>query len=243
MKQHQLAGFTLALTSLGFVAVFSYLATSFGYPDVLDGEARVVLPAFVAGGPTLRWVWAMYAALPIGVAVSAILAFPLFRQAGETRARFGLVAALVSAAAMSAGLARWPTLHHTLGQRFVRAGAEEQELLSTLFDAANLYLGNVAGEFIGELMLSTWFGTLASAIPRGIGMPRWLGYFGLFAAASLATGAFRNVTEAVRNVAELNDALLPIWLIVLGVALTRARPPLGGPSVEGPERLVHAAAE
>lgn len=140
---------------------------------MLDGEARVVLPALVSGGPTLRWVWALYAALPIGVAVSAILAFPLFRQRGETLARAGLVAALASAAAMSAGLARWPTLHHALGQRFVRAGAEEQELLSALFDAANLHLGKVTGEFIGELLLATWFGTLASAILRGVRLPRW----------------------------------------------------------------------
>lgn len=238
MRQHRLAGFILVSTSLGFIVIFSYLATAFGYPDVLDGEARVVLPAFAAGGATLRWVWALYAALPLGVAVSALLAFPLLRQAGETLARAGLVAALGSSAAMSAGLARWPTLHHALAQRFVHAGANEQELLAARFDAANLYLGNVTGEFVGELLLSTWFSTLALALLRGIGAPRHLGYLGLFTAVSMVLGAFRNVTEVVDSVAELNNILLPLWLVVLGVALTR--PALGGPSLERPPLLEQA---
>ena len=47
---HRVAGIALIVTSLGFVAVFNYLATHFGYPDVLDGEAERVLPALVAGG-------------------------------------------------------------------------------------------------------------------------------------------------------------------------------------------------
>lgn len=57
----------------------------------------------------------------------------------------------------------------------------------------------------------------------------------------MATGAFRNVTEAVGTVAELNNTLLPIWLVVLGIALTRARPAVGGPSLERPPELEQAA--
>jgi hypothetical protein len=221
MKQQRIAGVTLVLTSLGFVAVFSYLAASFGYPEVLDGSAAKVLPAFIAGGVKLRWVWAAYAALPIGVALAAILAYPVLRPSGETSARFGLVAAIVASVAMSAGLLRWPTFHYRLGQRFVQAGVEEQRLIAALFDAANLYLGNVVGEFIGEVAMSTWFATLGLAILRGTGLPRWVGYLGLFTAASLGVGALRNVTGWVAPIAALNNNLLPLWLITLGATMLR----------------------
>jgi hypothetical protein len=223
MKQHRIAGLVLIATSLGFVAVFSYLAARFGYPEVLDGTAERVLPAFIAGGAPMRWIWAVYAVLPMGVALSATLAFPLFRSAGETTARLGLVAAVVSAFAMTAGLARWPTFHYALGQRFVKAGSEERQLLSTLFDALNLYLGNVTGEFIGEILLSTWFLSVGLGILRGIGVWRWVGYLGLFTAFAMTVGAFRNVTTAVDVVAALDNSLLPLWLIVLGAALMSTR--------------------
>ncbi len=215
----RVAGMTLIATSLGFVAVFDYLARHFGYPDVLDGSAERVLPALVAAGATMRAVWALYAALPGGVALAAILAFPLFRRSGEGMARLGLVAAIVAALAMTAGLMRWPTINYVLGRAFVTASADQRVVLSALFDAGNLYLGTVTGEFIGELALSLWFLTLGIAIARGVGIVRWVGYLGAFTAVSMSVGAFRNVSSLVAPIAEVNNALLPLWLIVLGVAL------------------------
>jgi hypothetical protein len=240
MNHHRIAGLVLIVTSLGFVGVFAFLAANFGYPAVLDGAAAEVLPAFVAGGPRLRWVWAVYAALPTGVALAATLAYPLLRSSGETRARLGLVAALISASAMTAGLMRWPTLHYVLGQRFAVAGAEEQRLLSALFDAANLYLGNVAGEFIGELTLCVWFATTSLAIAGSGRRGRWLRHVGLFTTLSLTLGAFRNVTSVVAPVAELNNSLLPLWLIALGAALLLGKPFSRG-SDPAPQTPVFAA--
>lgn len=97
MNPFRLAGIALIATSLGFVAVFGYLASHFGYPEVLEGKAADVLPAFVAGGGTMRAVWVVYAILPAGIALSAILAFPLFRRAGERLARLGRSFSSVSA--------------------------------------------------------------------------------------------------------------------------------------------------
>jgi hypothetical protein len=225
MKHHQASGLVLIGSSLGFVAVFSYLAASFGYPDVLDGSAAEVLPAFVAGGAKLRWTWAVYAALPAGLALSALLAAPLLQEGGETKARIGRAAALLAALAMTAGLIRWPTLHHALGIRFMKAGVEERQLLATLFDASNLYLGNVTGEFIGEIALSVWFLTTSLAVLRGIGLRRWLGYLGLVTAVSMTIGAFRNVTSLVDPIAAFNNSLLPLWLVIWGTALLLRRGP------------------
>jgi hypothetical protein len=219
--QLRLAGSTLIATSLGFVVVFDYLARHFGYPEVLEGAADRVLPALVAAGATMRGVWALYALLPSGVALAAILAFPLFRRAGDSAARLGLVAAIVATLAMTAGLMRWPTINHVLGRAFVAASADQRRVLAAVFDAGNLYLGTVTGEFIGELALSLWFLTLGLAIVRGVGIPRWVGYAGTFTAVGIGAGAFRNVSSLVVPIAAVNNVLLPLWMIVLGIALVR----------------------
>ena len=219
VSRARVGGAVLVGTSLGFIAVFSYLAASFGYPEVLDGEAATVLPALLAGGSAMRAAWAFYAALPVGIGVAATQLFPLLRGAGEQRARIGLVAAWVATLAMITGLARWPTLHHGLAVRFATAGSEERRQISALFDGANLYLGNVTGEFIGEIALCVWFTTLGLASLRGVGAHRSVGYLGLATAFSMTIGAFRNVTGAVAVVAEVNNTLLPLWLIAFGVAL------------------------
>lgn len=215
----RIAGVALIASSLGFVAVFSYLASTLGYPDVLDGSAAEVLPAFVAGGDRMRAVWALYAVLPAGIALSAVLAYPLFRARGDALARLGLLAAVTASFAMTAGLMRWPTINYVLAQRFAAASPSEQRMLAVIFDAGNLYLGTITGELVGELCLSLWFFTLSIAVLRGAPMPRWLGYLGVFTSVSMAVGAFRNVAAWLSPVADLNNSLLPLWLIVLGAAL------------------------
>ena len=56
-------GFCLAGGAVVFLAVFTYLAARFNYPDVLDGPAAAVLPNLLATGPQGRVVWAIYAFL------------------------------------------------------------------------------------------------------------------------------------------------------------------------------------
>lgn len=57
-------GAALIVGALGFMGVFAYLASQFGYPEVLDGEASEVLPALLATGPAGRAAWALYGFLP-----------------------------------------------------------------------------------------------------------------------------------------------------------------------------------
>ena len=51
-------GIALILAAILFMAVFSYLAATFDYPDVLDRPAAEVLPRLVALGSSGRAVWA-----------------------------------------------------------------------------------------------------------------------------------------------------------------------------------------
>ena len=58
-------GWSLILAALLFLGVFSYLAATFDYPDVLDRPAGEVLPRLLALGATGRAVWALYGLVPL----------------------------------------------------------------------------------------------------------------------------------------------------------------------------------
>jgi Domain of unknown function (DUF4386) len=219
MKSLRFAGLSLIVTSLGFVVVFAYLARHFGYPEVLRGSAAQVLPVLVAGGSKLRAVWAVYALLPIGLAVAARLLRPLLFAAGERAANWGTFAGSASAVAMMLGLARWPTLNHELGARYLTAPPAQQQRLATWFDAGNLVLGNALGELCGELLLSAWFLALGLALVRGSRAWRLTGYFALFTALSMVAGSLRNLTHAVAPLAVFDNTLLPVFLVTLGCVL------------------------
>ena len=51
---------------------------------------------------------------------------------------------------------------------------------------------------------------------------QWMAYLGIVTAVAGLVGMFRNVTTAVGPVTEVNNYLLPVWMIVLGVGLLRA---------------------
>ncbi|MGE0867577.1 MAG: DUF4386 family protein [Kofleriaceae bacterium] len=217
----RIGGASLVIGSLGFVAVFSYLASTFGYPDVLDHPAEDVLPALSAGGSPLRTAWLIYAAIPLSLLVGGLASASLLeRGGGRMLARFGVVFAVVSAIAMIIGLARWPSIQWALAERWEVATGEQRAVYAAMFDAANTYLGNIFGEYIGEMMLAGWFATIGLAL-RSTGR-RWLGLGSIVMSAVLAISAQRQLTHLVDPIADLNNVLLPVWLVVVGVIMWRA---------------------
>jgi hypothetical protein len=137
--------------------------------------------------------------------------------------RLALQFAVVASLAMMLGLMRWPSIHWHLALAFEGAAPPEQAVLAAVFDGLNTYLGNYIGEFLGELSFSAFF-LLTSIVwlqsPRA---SRWIGWLGVVTAASGFLGMFRNVIGAMAPIAALNNYLLPVFMIVLGVALARWR--------------------
>jgi hypothetical protein len=216
-------GLCLAGGALAFIGVFAYLAARFNYPDVLDGPAATVLPSLLATGHQGRLVWAIYALLPLiwlpaGVAACEALA-PVQRGAMRLALQFAVVAAL----AMMLGLMRWPSVHWHLALAFERAAPPERAVIASVFDGLNIYLGNYIGEFLGELSFSAFFLLTSIVWLQSPQRSRWIGWFGLVTAASGLLGMFRNILGPVAPIAALNNYLLPVSMIILGVALARWR--------------------
>jgi hypothetical protein len=213
------AGVALIVASLAFMAVFAYLAASFGYPEVLDRSAAEVLPALLRGGTPLRTVWFLYGALPLVFVVAGLASGRLIERGAPALRGVGVGAAVATGVAMMAGLLRWPTIEWTLARHWQAAPAAEQGALAAMFDASNLFLGTLVGEFVGEMCTAVWFLVVAVTFRR-LGW-RVLGGLGLAAAALMAISALRNITTLVDPIAAINNYALPLWLITLGVAFLR----------------------
>jgi hypothetical protein len=218
-------GVALIGGAVAFLGVFTFLAARFDYPDILDGAAAEVLPRLLEMGRTGRAVWAVYALLPLIWIPAGVGAFHALRDVREGSMRVAMLFATVAAVSMMLGLMRWPSIHWELAQAYVAADPDTRTALAAIFDGLNAFLGNYVGEFLGELSVSLFFLLSALAVLQpGTGFPRWMGLLGVATALAGLLGTFRNVTPLVDPVAEVNNYLLPLWMIVFGVGLLRRRP-------------------
>ncbi len=213
-----LGGVSLVAATILFAAVFSYLAAAFDYPAVLDRPAGDVLPALLALGKSGRAVWFVYGFIPLLLIPTARGVEEAVRAAAPRLGRAAVWLAVVSCAAMMTGLLRWPTLQWGIAQQWMSATPASRELLAGRFATANLYLGNVIGEFVGELFLNGFFLTSSLALAAGR-RRRWLICAGVAASALGWIAMLRNMTSVVAPVAALNNGVLPLWMLTLGVTL------------------------
>ena len=216
-------GWALIVAALAFVAVFTYLASAFGYPEVLDGKAADVLPALLGLGTTGRAVWGLYGLLPLLLIPAGLGAYSALREESPGLMRVAAAMALVSALAMLLGLLRWPSIHWSLANAYAGAGSDaERAAIAAVFDGLNSLLGNFIGEFVGELTLNLFFLLTALASWGARRLPRWSAVAGVVASLLGLVGMWRNVTPLAAGVAEIENSVLPLWMLVLGVLLVRA---------------------
>ena len=214
-------GWALIIGALAFMGVFAFLAARFNYPEVLNGNADEVLPKLLATGPAGRAAWAFYALLPLIWLPAGVGAYVALRRLAPGAMLLALQFAVISAISMMLGLMRWPSMHWTLAEAYVVADPAQRVVLSALFDGLNSYLGNYLGEFLGELSFSLFFLISALVMRQSPSAPRWASAIGLMTAVAGLIGMFRNMTSTVAMVAEINNYLLPAWMIIFGVVLLR----------------------
>lgn len=133
-----------------------------------------------------------------------------------------LILAVLSAVSMMLGLLRWPSLHWHLALGYADASPAAREAIAAAFAASNSYLGNYIGEFLGELFLNAFFLCASVALTRAAAPSRrWLLVVGSLASLLGALAMLRNATSLVEPIAAINNVVLPIWMLFLGVALLR----------------------
>ncbi|HEY8166035.1 MAG TPA: DUF4386 family protein [Gemmatimonadaceae bacterium] len=219
----RIGGLALISGAVAFMAVFAFLAARFDYPAVLDGSAEIVLPKLLATGASGRAAWALYAFLPLIWIPAGVGAYLALRRSHPGAMLLALHSAALAAISMMLGLIRWPSIHWRLAQEYVSASPDQQRVLGSIFDGLNGYLGNYVGEFLGELSFSTFLLLSSWALLRSRATRTWVASVGLLTGAAGLVGMFRNLTPAVAPVAAVNNYLLPVGMILLGIVFYRYR--------------------
>jgi len=214
-----IGGWSLIVGAVAFASVFSYLAVNFDYPDILDGAAQDVLPRLRNGGEPMRAIWVIYAALPFLFIPGGVGAYLAVRRANDGIMLMALFCAFLVAVTMPLGLMRWPSVHWVLAEAYEGADIQSQGAIAAVFSGLNLYLGTYIGEFVGEVAMAGFFLLTGIAARSAIEIPRWFVWGNMVCGALFLVGPWRNVTGAVAVVAELNNWLIPIWMVAFGAAL------------------------
>lgn len=209
-------GLALIAAAIAFSAVFTILAMRMGYPDVLDLPVDKVYAKLLEGGASLRKVWFVYAFIPFALLPTAFGAQAAFPE-HPLKMQAAVVLASLAALFMFFGLIRWPTLHWVLAQSATTPAATLA--LAPWFDAINLLLGNLIGEFAGEMALAGFFLLISVALMDESGRIRLLGHFGVAFSIALMLGAWRNAWPVVQPITDATNILLPLYMIALGIGL------------------------
>lgn len=217
-----LAGTLLIAVPAVFMAGFTGLQMTFGYPDILRRPAGEVLTRFAAGGADLHFFWyAMFLSALALVAASISAGLLLWKRdpllAGLSIG-FGTLAGLVQ----GLGLLRWVILVPVLASNYLAPGASEAEKATTvaIFDFANQYLGAGVGEHMGYMFTAIWTALISALIFRD---HRIVASAGVVIAGGVAFGLLEPFGVALAGpVVAISFSLWAVWALIVGVVIVRS---------------------
>lgn len=215
------SGILLVAIPTVFMAGFTGLQMSFGYPDVLRHPAGDVLTQFAAGGADLHLYWyAMFvsALALIAAAISTgLLYWEHDRLIAGLSIGFGALAGLVQAL----GLLRWVILIPGLAAHYVAPGTTElqQAMDIAIFDFANQYLGAGVGEHVGYLFTAIWTALVSALLVRD---HKILAVSGLMIAAGITFGLLEAFAVGIAGaVVAIAFSLWAVWALLVGIQVLR----------------------
>ena len=217
------AGSLLVAVPAVFMAGFTGLQMTFGYPDILRHPAGDVLTRFAAGGADLHLYWYAMFLSALALVAASIATGLLFWKRDPLVAGlsigFGALAGLVQ----GLGLLRWVILVPMLAGHYLAPGASEMDKAATvaIFDFANQYLGAGVGEHVGYMFTAIWTALVSALIFRDHKM---LAPAGLVIALGVAFGLLEPFGVALAApVVAISFSLWAVWALLVGVTILRGK--------------------
>jgi hypothetical protein len=230
MSNATLYRITGVLFVLGAVLVnvpYAGLISTFNYPDILREPATTVLTQFHMGGTSLLLTWFAFAWVGFPLLIAILLLNQILKTVDAGWA--GVATALGGAGAVlqMVGLLRWVFVVPILAATYVDPAADEatRAAVEVVFRAVHQYGGVVLGEHLGQIFTIGWMIVISLMQIRTRFTARWLGWFGLLAAAiySLAQGElFATVIPDFAYWSEaglIGSLLWLLWMVALGISL------------------------
>lgn len=228
MSVEVLTGVLLIALPVAYNALFTLLARSFDYPDILRRPAKEVLERFTAGGSKLILTWWGFAMSAVLLAPTAVLVSATFDDADPTllvvTTAIGLLAALVQ----FLGLIRWPFAVPHLAREMAdpASSAGKREAVDVIFQTLNRYLGVAVGEHLGYLFTGVWTGLVGATILQSEVLHPVFGGTGLLLAPLFLFGSMEFLGSNEPEGWKLAGTIVPLayigwslWLLAMGIAL------------------------
>jgi len=189
--------------ALAFGAAATVLSSTFNWPDVLREPPGEVLPAFVAGGPSLVWTW-FATAWTYAILVVPILLLPaVLGRRSDPVLRVATFVGATSVVLSLIGFLRWVFVVPPLAQSYTSGDDTTRVAVDAAWTAQHQFGGALLGEHLGQLLAIAWAGTLSVVILRTHVLPRWLGATGLVVSALYLTNQGDILATAVPG--------FPVW--------------------------------
>lgn len=227
MTTETVTGVLLIALPVAYNGLYTLLARSFDYPDILRRPTDDVLALFAAGGRQLVLTWWAFAMSAVLLAPTAVLVSDTLGDANATLLAVATAVGVLAAVVQFLGLIRWPFAVPDLAREMSDPESSEskREAVDVIFQTINRYLGVAVGEHLGYLFTGAWTTLVGAAILQSDVLHPAFGIVGLVLGPLFVVGSFEFVGSNERNGWKLAGALVPVtyigwslWLLAIGIA-------------------------
>lgn len=228
MSTEVFTGVLLVLLPLAYNGLYTMLARSFDYPDILRRPTEEVLQRFTAGGTKLLLTWWAFAMSAVLLAPTAVLVSATFADANPTLLTVATAIGLLAALVQFLGLIRWPLAVPHLAREMTSpsSSASKKDAVDVVFQTLNRYLGVAVGEHLGYMFTGIWTALVGIAIVQSDLLHAAFGLIGLLLAPLFVVGSMEFIGANERRGWKFAGMVVPIayigwslWLLALGIAL------------------------
>ena len=223
-----LAGLQLVVLPVAYNLLFTLLARSFDYPDVLRQPTVEVLERFAAGGSRLVLTWWGFAMSAVLLAPAVVLLSATLADANPAVLSLATALGLLAALVPFLGLVRWPFAVPHLARLATDPAATPatRDAVEVVFQTLNRYLGVAVGEHLGYLLTGLWTALAGVALVQSDLLHPLFGIAALVVAPLFVVGSLEFVGPFEPRGWKLAGTLIPltyiawsVWLLALGIAL------------------------
>jgi uncharacterized protein DUF4386 len=221
-------GVLLIALPIAYNVLFTLLARSFDYPDILRRPTAEVLERFTGGGSKLILTWWGFAMSAVLLAPTAVLVSVTFADANLSLLSVATATGLLAAVVQFLGLIRWPFAVPHLAREMAdpASSASRKEAVDVIFQTLNRYLGVAVGEHLGYMFTGLWTVLVGIAVIQSDLLHPAFGLIGLVLGPLFLVGSMEFVGANEKEGWKAAGTLVPIayigwslWLLALGIAV------------------------
>jgi Domain of unknown function (DUF4386) len=222
------AGVLLIALPVSYNTLYTLLARSFDYPDILRQPTGEILTRFAAGGNRLILTWWGFAMTAVLLAPTVVLVSATFTGANATVLALATTTGVLAALVQFLGLIRWPFAVPHLARTMADATTTSatKDAIDIVFQTTNRYLGVAVGEHLGYMFTGFWTALVGLAIVQSDVLAPAFGVIGLILGPAFVICSLEFVGPFEVRGWKVASGLVPItyigwslWLLAIGIGL------------------------